>query len=142
MASQTNPKDHLVEGTTRHLDPILVPAGFRFAVEREGPSSNGPYSSGAYTSGDWRLDLNVRYRLGLIRLSHGEKSVDLGSYLRIVGGWSEAEFPRSQGGLDAFAALGADLKSYCADFLTRRVDEFGSVVERAERMNSEPRRLP
>ena len=116
MASQTNPKDHLVEGTTLHLDPILVSAGFRFAVEREGPSSNGPYASGAYTSGDWRLELNVRYRLGHIRLSHGEESVDLGSYLRIVGGWSEAEFPRSGGGLEAFVALGADLKSIAPIF--------------------------
>lgn len=143
MSSPVDKSAHLAEGAKRCLDPLLVPAGFTFRVEHEGPSSGGPYASGAYTKGPWRLELHFRNYLGHIRFGHGDASVSLGEYLRAVGGWDAALFPRADGSsLQAFAALADDIGKYCGDFLLERPEGFARIVARARQLEAEPRRLP
>ena len=143
MSSPAGRKARLAEGASRYLEPLLVPAGFTFRAEEEGPSSGGPFASGAYARGPRRLELHLRHRLGLIRLSHGKATLSLGAYLRAVGGWDAAILPGADGGsLDAFAALGGAIGKCCGDFVHMRTEEFARIAATAQRLEAKPRRLP
>src|SRR5215470_18759503 len=118
------PKSQLVAGC-EFLDPILVPRGFTFKIERAGLGSGGAFASGSYSRADRRLELHFRYSLGLVTYHIGDASLDHESYMRFLGvrdKCSYPDFPKSP--LDSFRSLAIDLERFCFDFLVGDGQEF------------------
>ncbi|MEL6431401.1 MAG: hypothetical protein AAFZ87_18810 [Planctomycetota bacterium] len=143
LDSNVSRKDHLIDGAKAHLDPLLVPAGFRFVLEDEGTSSGGRFAQGAYVNGDWRLELHVRSVLGMVRLGRGDESVGIEPFLKAAGAGRDARFPWTDGAsMQAFADLASDLERYCGDFIAMRAEAFDAIAVEAKTIENEPPRLP
>jgi len=102
------------------LDRIMQPHGFQFVPGESGMSKFGPYTQGDYVRGDRRLELHLRYSLGLVTYHIGDMSVSHDAYLRaLTKGEGGNQYPGySDDPLDGFRHLAHDLQKFCDDFLS------------------------
>ncbi|MFN8579375.1 MAG: hypothetical protein U0163_00150 [Gemmatimonadaceae bacterium] len=99
------------------LEPSLVPHGFAFVIGASGNSSGGGFACGEFTRGDRRLELHVRYSLGLVTYHVGGVSTSHDIYMEELGVRGQAAYPGfSSDPLDGFRHLGADLLRFAHDF--------------------------
>jgi hypothetical protein len=102
------------------LDRIMQPHGFQFVPDESGMSLYGAYTRGNYVRGDRRLELHLRYSLGLVTFHIGDVSVSHDAYLRaLTKGEGGNQYPGfSDDPLDGFRHLAHDLQKFCDDFLS------------------------
>ena len=102
------------------LDRIMQPHWFQFVPDESGMSLYGPYTRGNYVRGDSRLELHLRYSLGLVTYHIGDVSVSHDAYLRaLTKGEGGNQYPGfSDDPLDGFRHLAHDLQKFCDDFLS------------------------
>jgi hypothetical protein len=113
------------------LDPVMQRHGFIFKRGASGRGSGGTFVSGHYAREDRRLDLHIRYSLGLVTYRIGSLSISHESYMRaLLGKVGGNRYPGfSDDLLDGFRALKFDLEHYSSDFLYGSGEEFGRCVE-------------
>lgn len=117
------------------LDPVLEPHGFGFEIVAEGKSSGGPVAVGEYRRGDRSVELHVRWALGIVRYRIGDIALDHRDYVACLGG--VAAYPGfSDGPLDSFRHLAADLRAVCSAFVTGADDD--NFRRCAERVQADP----
>jgi hypothetical protein len=117
------------------LDPVMVPAGFRFAFRDEGTGSGGNYAWGEYVRDDRRLELHFRYSLGLVTY-HAAGEIVAHEHLMaaIVGRLHATRYPGfSADPLAGFEDLKADLSEHGKVFLAEKNDDaFRLAAHRAK----------
>jgi len=110
-----NVRDVLVIGA-RELESVLGPRQFTFHVTDSGSSSGGQYASGEFLRGDRRLELHLRWSLGLVKYRVAGRSLTHADYVRAVqatGATAQAEYPGfSDDPVDAFRHLAHDLEHF------------------------------
>ena len=114
------------------LAAVLEPAGFVFIDGGEQSGSGGPFASGDFLSRDRRLEIQVRFSLGLVRYHFGDYSVSHEDFVRGVRGTERIEGPNEYPGfsddpLAAFRHLRADLERFGAVFLTGGAKAFRAL---------------
>jgi hypothetical protein len=115
--SVASPKSALLEGS-EILEKVLAPEDFHFHFRGEGKSSGGTYAWGEFVRGDRRLELHVRYNLGLVRYHVGTESASHGYYMRELGVRERCRYPGFlEDAKEAFLGLAHDL-AFADDFLT------------------------
>ena len=125
-----NPKEQLLEGVDI-LEPILAPYGFKFTSESEGPSSGGKFACGAFISGNKRLELHVRYNLGLVSYQVGNIKMQHTDFLYAQG--VKGQYPGTTSTvINAFRNLAEDLKNYGKPFLNTDTTEFDKLAKYLE----------
>lgn len=116
-ANPTDPESLLLQGVAI-LDPVLNPAGFRFALGDCGVGSGGPYASGSFQRGDLILELHVRRSLGLVTYHAGPDQISHRNLMRTLGHDSEAAYPGFvDDPLAGFRNLRSDLERFGEPFL-------------------------
>jgi hypothetical protein len=124
----SDPKSILLEGITL-LDPVLSVHGFEFRLEKSGNSSGGPFAYGSYVRGDRRLELHLRYSLGLVTYFIGPDSLGHEDYMRLVGVWGQNSYPDTpKTSLDSFLSLAKDLEAFGSDFLNGSGEQFRGLA--------------
>jgi hypothetical protein len=115
--SVASPKSALLHGS-EILEEVLAPKDFHFQFRGEGKSSGGTYAWGEFVRGDRRLELHVRFNLGLVRYHVGTESASHDYYMRELGVRERCHYPGfSEEPKDAFLGLAHDL-AFADDFLT------------------------
>jgi hypothetical protein len=100
------------------LEKVLRPNGFMFRFLGEGTGAGGHFAWGECVRDDRRLELHVRYNLGLVRYHAGNVSASHENYMRELGVWDSCQYPNfSDDPKAAFEALAHDL-TLAEDFLT------------------------
>ena len=127
-----NPVEVLREGAAE-LAAILGPEGFAFVETGSGPSSGGHYASGEFRRGNRRLELHVRWSLGLVTYHVGDALVRHEDLTRAVAATQQlmesAQYPGfSDQPLDGFRHLAADLERFGRVFTRGTAEEFSEVV--------------
>lgn len=124
-----DPMDVLMKGQ-EILDEVLVPNGFEFRVEGSGRGSGGDFAWGSYIRDDRRLELHVRYSLGLVTYHVGSHSIGHMDLMECIAGLkNDTEYPRvSADPLDGFRHLKSDLQRYGSDFFEGTEELFGSYA--------------
>jgi len=137
--SRVDPAEALAAGRPV-LDAVLVPAGFAYVVGEAGPSSGGPFARAAYVAWDRRLDLSVRYELGLVTYSFGATSLLHEELMRAaIRGRQESAFPGfDKDPLRAFEHLAEDLRGPAGLFVRGDKTRFLELVAWAS-ANPRPR---
>jgi hypothetical protein len=127
-----DPTDVLIKGH-EILDEVLGPNGFEFRVEGPGRGSGGDFARGSYVRGDRRLELHVRYSLGLVTYHVGNHSIGHTDLMECVAGpRNDAQYPGiSADPLDGFRHLKADLQRYGTDFLEGSEELLGRYARSA-----------
>ena len=128
-----NPVDVLLKGA-RELEPVLGPHGFEFVQTDSGRSSGGHFASGEYRRGDRRLELHVRWSLGLVTYHVGQNSLSHEQLTRAVratlGIGEPARYPGfSDDPLDGFRHLEVDLRHLGRVFTSGAAEEFAALVD-------------
>jgi hypothetical protein len=115
------------------LDEALKPLGFNFIEGASGQSSGGNFASGEYVKGDRRLEIHLRYSLGLVTYHLGSMSLAHESYMRaLLGKNGGNQYPGfSDDPLDGFRHLSYDLSHFCGDFLSGSGEDFARCVVKA-----------
>ena len=114
--SVVSPKDSLLEGA-KVLEAVLAPKDFQFQFRGEGKSSGGNYAWGEFVRGERRLELQVRYNLGLVRYHVGTESASHEHYMCELGVREQCHYPGfSEDSKEAFLGLAHDL-GFADDFL-------------------------
>src|SRR5260370_37594986 len=136
----------ILRGGRRLLDPVMHGQGFCFKDGPAGPSSGGHYASGVYVSGNRRLEIHVRYSLGLVTYHFGQTSLDHESFMHALLGTNGGnKYPGfSEDPLDAFRGLAYDLENFATAFLNGNSEEYSRCVIAAEERKKIPgfARLP
>jgi hypothetical protein len=116
------------------LDAVMKPHGFTFVKGASGRSSGGNYASGEYVKGDRRLEIHLRYSLGLVTYQIGCLTLTHDAYMRaLLGRGGGNKYPGfSNDPLDGFRHLGHDLTQFCGDFLSGSGEEFKRCVAKAQ----------
>lgn len=115
--SVASPKNSLLEGA-EILEKVLAPNDFHFQFQGEGKSSGGNYAWGEFIRGDRRLELHVRFNLGLVRYHVGAESASHDYYMREIGVLGRCHYPGfSENPKEAFLGLAHDL-AFADDFRT------------------------
>jgi hypothetical protein len=116
------------------LDPIVKPHNFVLENEMFGRSSGGEFASGEYIRGDRRLELHLRFSLGLVAYHVGSLSLLHQAYMRaLLGRDGGSKYPGfSDEPLDGFRHLSYDLAHYAQDFLSGSGEEFARCVAKAK----------
>jgi hypothetical protein len=115
--SVASPKGSLLEGA-EILENVLASNDFRFQFHGEGESSGGTYAWGEFIRGDRRLELHVRFNLGLVRYHVGTENASHDYYMREIGVKERCHYPGfSEDPREAFVGLAHDL-AFAGDFLT------------------------
>ena len=68
------------------LDPVLKQHGFTFEEGTSGHGSGGDFVSGMYVRGNRKLELHLRYSLGLVTYHFGSAAVSHQDYMSAVPG--------------------------------------------------------
>jgi hypothetical protein len=137
-----DPKDQLVAGREL-LDPVLLPHGFTFKLERTGVGSGGAFASGNYSRNDRRLELHFRSSLGLVTYHVASASLGHESYMRLLGVRDKCSYPDfSQSSLDSFRNLASDIERFCSDFLAGDGEEFQRLSASANLLTNGISRIP
>jgi hypothetical protein len=102
------------------LRPVMEPSGFAFVEGPSGGSSGGRFARGDFVRGDRRLELHLRYSLGLVTYHVGPYLAPHEAYMReLLGGRGGNRYPGfSDDPLDGFRNLAHDLATFAGDFLT------------------------
>ena len=112
------PAEDLREGM-EVLQPLMQGHGFEYRAGSEGKGSGGPFASGSFVRGDRRLELHVRYSLGLVSYHVGFASLDHESYMRLLGVYGSNRYPGFDGSnREVFERLRDDLREFGGDFLS------------------------
>jgi len=115
--SVASPKSSLLDGA-EILEKVLTPQDFHFQFRGEGKSSGGASSWGEFVRGDRRLELHVRFNLGLVRYHVGAESASHDYYMRELGVRERCHYPGfSKDPKKAFLGLAHDL-AFADEFLT------------------------
>ena len=127
-----NPIEVLREGAAE-LTSIIGPEGFTFVETGSGVSSGGHYASGEFRRADRRLELHVRWSLGLVTYHVGSESLNHEDLTRAVAATQHleesAQYPGfSDRPLDGFRHLGADLVRLGRVFTQGTAEEFSVLV--------------
>ncbi|HYX71259.1 MAG TPA: hypothetical protein VE732_00690 [Nitrososphaera sp.] len=112
------------------LDRVMNPQGFYLMEGASGQSSGGNFASGEYVKGDRRLEIHLRYSLGLVTYHIGALSLTHESYMRVLLGKNGGnQYPGfSNDPLEGFRHLSHDLSNFCGDFLNGSGKEFERCV--------------
>ena len=115
------------------LDPVLVPHGFGFALEREARGSGGAFATASYSRGDRRLELRYRSSLGLVRYHLRSESISHEELVyAVLGGKPGNEYPGfSHERMAAFRHLAHDLEHLGGAFLNGSDAELESLFTQA-----------
>lgn len=115
------------------LASVLSPHGFQFKVVSSGSSCGGTFVCGEFVHGDRRLELHVRWSLGLVAYHMGRLMLMHDDYLRALLGRSHAgHYPStSEDPLVGFDGLRQDLVEYCTDFICGTGEPVLSVCKSA-----------
>jgi hypothetical protein len=112
-----SPKSSLLEGA-EILEKVLAPNDFHFQFRGEGESSGGNYAWGEFVRGDRKLEVHVRFNLGLVRYHIGTDSASHEFYMHELGVREQCQYPGfSDDPKKAFLGLAHDL-AFADDFLT------------------------
>jgi len=115
--SVASPKNALLEGA-EILEKVLAPNDFHFQFRGEGKSSGGNYAWGEFVRRDRKLELHVRFNLGLVRYHMGKDSASHEFYMHELGVREQCQYPGfSDNPKKAFLGLAHDLV-FANDFLT------------------------
>lgn len=116
------------------LDEVLNPHGFVLVLGPHGNSSGGHFASGEYVNGDRKLEIHLRYSLGLVTYHIGSLSIKHDAYMRaLLGRNGGNKYPGfSKDRLDGFRHLAHDLVHFCGDFLNGSGEEFERCVAKAK----------
>jgi hypothetical protein len=136
------PRDVLAAGS-RELQGLLAPQGFVFRLTDEGASSGGRYASGLFERGARRLELHVRWSLGLVTYHSGALALGHSEYVRAVQGLSgtteRASYPGfSNEPMESFRCLRQDLERFGGAFVSGTDIEF-AVLHRWATEHPAPR---
>lgn len=139
-----NPVEVLREGAAE-LASILGPDGFTFVETDSGLSSGGHYASGEFRRENRRLELHVRWSLGLVTYHVGDANLRHEDLTRAVAATQHVqESPQYPGfsdqPLDGFRHLAADLVRFGRVFTKGTAEEF-SVLLAWVRRNPSPKGL-
>ncbi len=101
------------------LDAILLPAGFTYVAGESGPSCGGRFAQAAYVAGERRIDLSVRWQLGLVTYHFGDASLPHDEFMRAaLGGRQGNAFPGfERDPREAFDFLAQDLQGPARPFV-------------------------
>jgi hypothetical protein len=112
-----SPKGALLEGA-EILEKVLASKEFCFQFRGEGKSSGGTFAWGEFVREDRRLELHMRFNLGLVRYRVGTESASHDYYMRELGVRERCHYPDFSEDLkEAFLGLAHDL-AFADDFLT------------------------
>ena len=115
--SVPSPKSTLLEGA-EILEKVLAPKDFHFRFHGEGKGSGGTFAWGEFVRGNRRLELHVRFNLGLVRYHVGKESASHDYYMRELSVREQCHYPDfSEQPKEAFLGLAHDL-AFAGDFLT------------------------
>ena len=136
-----NPAEILREGAA-DLATVLGPHGFAFVETGSGQSSAGPYASGEFRRENRRLELHVRWGLGLVSYQVGDLQLKHEDLTRSVTATrrhgASAQYPGfSDRPLDGFRHLRADIVQF-AEVFTRGTDDDFSVLVQWVRQHPRP----
>lgn len=116
----------------QELALLLAPAGFQFAGAGTGSGSGGPFASGEFRRGDRRLELHVRYSLGMVSYHVASPSMTHEELVRAAKGLlaisGEAGYPGfSADPLEAFRHLRRDIERFARCFTAGTDAEFQAL---------------
>jgi hypothetical protein len=115
--SVASPKSSLRDGA-EILEEVLAPRDFHFQFHGEDKGSGGASAWGEFVRSDRRLELHVRFNLGLVRYHVGAESASHDYYMRELGVRERCHYPGfSEDPKEAFLGLAHDL-AFADDFLT------------------------
>jgi hypothetical protein len=104
-----SPKSALLEGA-EILEKVVAAKDFHFQFRGEGKSSGGTFAWGEFVREDRRLELHVRFNLGLVRYHVGTESASHDYYMRELGVRERCHYPGfSEHPKQAFLGLAHDL---------------------------------
>jgi hypothetical protein len=114
------------------LAQVLVPHGFHFSMVASGGSSGGAFAQGEFVRGDRKLELHLRWSLGLVTYHIGAQKLAHEDYMRALLGRSQAgHYPLcSDDPLAGFEALRQDLVEHCSDFIIGTGEQFRQCIEK------------
>jgi len=134
--SVTSPKRALLDGS-KILEKVLAHENFHFKFQGECESSGGTYARGEFVRGERRLELHVRFNLGLVRYHIGTNSASHDYYMRELGVQERCHHPGfSEDHKEAFLGLAHDL-AFADDFLTGSGDLLRQAAMRESSDNAE-----
>ena len=114
------------------LEPMMYGAGFSLHMETVGRSSGGEFCSASFTNGTRRLELHVRWSLGLVTYHVGASKLSHEEYLRAQ--HRKGTYPGfSNSTIEAFHHLRDDLELAGRIFLIGAVPEFEALVNWASK---------
>lgn len=125
------PKEVLERGVAE-LSTVLEPAGFIFIDGGEESTSAGTSARGDYLRGDRRLELQVRFSLGLVRYHFGDYAISHEDLVRGVRGTERIAGPSEYPGFSddpmaGFRHFRADLERFGGVFLTGGAKAFRAL---------------
>ncbi len=126
------------------LKELMTEHRFSSWLTAGGKSSGGMFASAEFLRGNRRLELHLRYTLGLVTCHVGNVSLSHEDYMWSVLGkrWASHYPGFSQDPLDGFRDLRRDLEEYGAAFLSGTDSDFLKCAENAALLKSHSSRLP
>jgi hypothetical protein len=126
------PVDVLRQGAAE-LDAILGPHGFTFLETGSGLGSGGHYARGEFRRERRRLELHVRWSLGLVTYHVDDASLSHEDLTRAVAATQHVHEPAQYPGfseqpVDGFRHLAADLVRFARVFTRGTAEEFSAMV--------------
>jgi len=123
------PKKALLDGA-RVLLRVLEPHGFHFELRGEGKGAGGNFAWGEFVRADRRLEVHVRYNLGLVVYHSADRSASHESYMRELGVIEQCRYPGfSNNTATEFEGLAHDLV-FADDFLSGTADMLQRAAEK------------
>ena len=125
------------------LAPAMTAHGFAFSLGGQGHSSGGDFAFGWWTRRNRRLEMRVRFSLGLVAYHLGGDAVGHEWYIWAVTGKKHlAQYPgTSDDILAAFKHLHADIKQYCGAFLAGSDEELKAIFSKVRELENRWRRM-
>lgn len=132
-----NPAE-VLRGGAAELVSILGPEGFTFIETGTGSSSGGHFASGEFRREDRRLELHVRWSLGLVTYHVGDANLRHEDLTRAIAATQQVQEPAEYPGfsdqpIDGFRHLRADLVRFGRVFTQGTAEEFLVLVAWARR---------
>jgi|SRR5579872_70860 len=126
------------------LKELMTEHRFSSWLTAAGKSSGGMFASAEFLRGNRRLELHLRYSLGLVNYHVGKVSLSHEDYMWSALGkrWASHYPGFSQDPLDGFRDLRLDLEEYGAAFLSGTDADFLKCAENAALLKSHSSRLP
>src|SRR5579871_1399125 len=129
--------DQILKQGLKILDEVMIPHGFASVfTDLRGLGSGGEFSSAVYARVNRRLELHLRFSLGLVAYHLDKISLSHEDYMwSVIGKRHSSNYPGfSDDPLDGFRHLLRDLVEYGSAFLTGTDEEFLRHVEKARQL--------